>query len=255
MKLNHADSGNGRAIIVLHGLFGSLANWKRIARTLADDFRVISVDLRNHGGSPWDDDVSYPAMADDVADLMDELDLEDAVLLGHSMGGKVAMTLALEQPQRVAALAVVDIAPVSYGHSHETLIETLRAVDLSSIRKRSNLDEQLSSDIPDRSLRAFLGQNLVFDDGAYRWRLNLDALGRGMSLLTGFPTFEESRYEGNCVFIHGEASDYVTDQHHDAIRARFPHATLVGVPGAGHWVHAEQPDRIIEAVRALVSLG
>lgn len=251
MKLNHEDTGAGRAIIVLHGLFGSLTNWKGIARKLADEFRVISVDLRNHGRSPWDDDVSYPAMADDVAELMDDLDLEDALLVGHSMGGKVAMTLALEQPQRVAALAVIDIAPVAYDHTHEALIATLQSVDLSSIRKRSDLDEQLSEEIPDASLRAFLGQNLVFDDGAYRWRIHLDALGRGMSLLTAFPTFEESRYEGDCVFVHGQASDYVAVEHHDAIKARFPHATFIGVPDAGHWVHAERPERIIAAVRAL----
>ncbi len=253
MKLHRVDEGEGRAVIILHGLFGSSSNWKGIARRLAGRSRVVSVDLRNHGRSPWDDDVSYRAMAGDVTRLMDELGLDEATLVGHSMGGKVAMTAALEQPARVSALAVIDIAPVAYPHSHEELIDTLRRVDLSSIRKRADLDAQLGGEIPDASLRAFLGQNLVFDGGAYRWRVNLDALSRGMDLLTGFPAFGETRFEKDALFIYGKSSQYVRESDHDAILARFPAARLVGIEGAGHWVHAERPDDVLTALDELIA--
>jgi esterase len=252
VELNFNDEGSGRPVVILHGLFGSSSNWKGIARQLSAVCRVITVDLRNHGGSPWDDDVSYAAMADDVRELLDRLRLERAVLVGHSMGGKVAMTLALTAPERVGALGVVDIAPVVYGHSHEGLIEAMSNVDLTRIGNRRDLDAQLAPYIPEAAVRQFLGQNLVYRNDQYAWRVNLRALARGMTLLTGFPDPGPARYNGDCVFIYGEASDYVLPAHHESIRRHFPRARLVAVPDAGHWVHAERPDRVRAAITELL---
>ena len=252
VALHFNDDGSGRAVLIMHGLFGSSTNFKGIARRLAERCRVISVDLRNHGRSPWDDDVSYEAMSGDVVTLMDRLALDDAVLVGHSMGAKVAMTLALTHPGRAAALAVVDIAPVAYDHSHDGLIDAMLDVDLGNIGKRQDLDDQLAGTIADAGVRQFLGQNLVLDAGRYRWRVNLEALAAGMDSLTGFPDPGDGRYDGPCTFIYGEASNYVRSAHHSRIGELFPRARLVGVPGAGHWVHAEHPGRVVEVVEELV---
>lgn len=252
VALHFYDDGSGRAVLIMHGLFGSSTNFRGIARRLAERCRVISVDLRNHGRSPWDDDVSYEAMSGDVVTLMDRLALDDAVLVGHSMGGKVAMTLALTHPGRAAALAVVDIAPVAYDHSHDGLIDAMLDVDLGNIGKRQDLDDQLAGTIADAGVRQFLGQNLVLDAGRYRWRVNLEALAAGMDSLTGFPDPGDGRYDGPCTFIYGEASNYVRSAHHSRIGELFPRARLVGVPGAGHWVHAEHPGRVVEVVEELV---
>ena len=251
MELNFQDDGAGRAVVVLHGLFGSLSNWKRIARQLAGERRMVTADLRNHGRSPWSDDVSYPAMAEDVAALIDRLGIDAPIIVGHSMGGKVAMTLAQQQPERVAGLVVVDIAPVVYPHSHIDLIHTLLEIDLSAIGSRKDFDAVLSASLPDPALRMFLSQNLVFDDGAYRWRINLRALAAGMDLLTGYPELPGAKYPGPACFVYGAESDYVMPQYLPAIRSRFPHATLQRVDGAGHWVHAEAPDRVMSAILKL----
>jgi esterase len=247
MLLNYQEAGSGQAVIILHGLFGSSTNFKGIARNLEDRCRVITVDLRNHGSSPWDDDVSYPAMARDIAELMDHLSLDNAILVGHSMGGKVAMTLALSQPDRVAKLVVIDIAPVAYGHSHEGLIDAMLDVDPGELRNRRDLDDQLKVHIPEVGVRQFLGQNLIHADGTYEWRVNLRALSDGMDLITGFEELENS-YDGECVFVHGEASNYVIPEYHADIHKYFPDARLIGIADTGHWVHAEHPERIIEVV-------
>lgn len=251
MRLNFQDRGSGPPLIIMHGLFGSLSNWKSIARRLEDDHRVVIVDLRNHGRSGWSDDVSYPAMADDIAELMDRLGLERSSLVGHSMGGKVAMSMALTQPGRVDRLVVVDIAPVEYGHSHEGLVETMLGVDLDRIHSRQDLDAQLEHSIPEPGVRSFLGQNLEFADGRYRWRINLEALANAMGLLTGFPGFGDQHFDGPTCFVYGQNSDYVGADHRAAIKRYFPNATLIGIPAAGHWVHAEKPDAVIDAIRSL----
>ncbi len=255
MRLHVRDEGprDAPAVLLLHGLFGSISNLKGLARRLSAHWRTISVDLRNHGASPWHDDVSYAAMAGDVGELMDDLDLADAVVAGHSMGGKTAMTLALDAPVRVRGLAVIDIAPVAYGHGHghEGLIDALLGVDLAAVERRADLDRLLATAIPDPVLRGFLGQNLVLDDGRYRWRIHLAALRSGMPRLTGWPEHGEARYPGEAVFVHGGASDYVDEAGKRAIARHFPAARLVRVDGAGHWLHAEQPAAVAEAIHAL----
>ncbi len=251
MRLNYQQDGDGRAIVVLHGLFGSLGNWKSIARRLAADYRVITVDLRNHGRSPWHDDVSYPAMAGDVAGLIRQQQLDRPLVVGHSMGGKVAMTLALQYPELISGLVAVDIAPVVYAHSHIDLIHTLQQIDLAAIGSRQDLDRALAPAVDDPGLRMFLSQNLVFSDGGYRWRINLAALAAGMKSLTGFPDFTGRSYRGPARFVHGSESDYVLAEHRPLIEALFPEAVLYSIGGAGHWVHAQAPAEVIEQIRLL----
>lgn len=255
MQLNYQRDGNGPTLIILHGLFGNLSNWKTISRRLAQNFDTIVVDARNHGRSPWHDEVSYPVMAMDIKQLMDELGIDRAGIVGHSMGGKTAMTLALTIPERLSGIVIVDIAPVVYSHSHIDLIDTLLRLDLGSARKRQDVDQLMQAEIADAGLRQFLSQNLVFRDGQFAWRINLKALAAGMDNLTGFPQNPGNSYSGPALFIHGKNSDYVQDRHHDEIVKLFPHAVFKGVDNAGHWVHAQAPDRVTDEIESLFRSG
>ena len=236
-------------LLIAHGLFGSARNFNTIGRRLANTRRVILVDMRNHGESPWDPDNSYPAMAGDLAEAIGRLGGGRATLLGHSMGGKAAMTLALTSPELVAGLIVADIAPVPYEHSHLGHIEAMKEADLSKITRRSDADPMLAEAVPDRMLRAFLLQNLVVEDGRARWRINLDALAGNMDAMLGFPgDLPEPAFEGPAYFLHGGESPYAAPGTHSRIRALFPAAEIEALPGAGHWLHAEQPDAFVEQV-------
>lgn len=249
MKLSFAEYGEGPPLLILHGLFGSGRNWAGVAKALAGGWRVVAADLRNHGASPWDGSMDYQAMAGDVLDLIAAERLGRPVILGHSMGGKTAMAAALSAPAAVRALIVADIAPAAYSHSHEAYVDVLRGVDLSAIGRRSEADEALRDAVPEAGLRAFLLQNLVFEDGAARWRVNLDAIAGNMAALVGFPFLPGTvSYDGPALFVAGEASPYIEAQHRDAIRAFFPAAAVETVAGAGHWVHAEKPAEFLEIV-------
>lgn len=245
------------ALILLHGLLGSSSNWHSIARRLEDDFHIIVPDLRNHGRSPHDPDVSYAAVAADLVELLDQQDLETVLLVGHSMGGKVAMWLALEQAVRVAGLAVVDIAPVSYPNRFATIYSALESVDFGHLDSRADADIQLARRLPDKGLRQYLLQNLKQVAGGWRWRINLEGLQQGMDQITAFPTDLEGRqYPGKALFIHGSDSDYVTAAHGEPIRRYFPFSRLRIIPAAGHWVYAEQPEAFISVLRPfLTQLG
>jgi esterase len=189
VDLNYREQGNGPALLILHGLFGSAANWGRIARELAADHRVIVADLRNHGASPHAPDTGYPAMAADVAALLERLSPDAPVtLLGHSMGGKTAMRFALEHPGRVARLLVVDIAPRAYRGNQDDVAAALRRLDLDALPSRAAADARLAQWIPDPSLRAFLLTNLVQAEGRLRWRINLPVLADGLAEIEAFPT-------------------------------------------------------------------
>lgn len=246
-SLASLEHGTGRPLVILHGLFGSARNWATIARRLGARRRAIALDLRNHGASPWTHDMDYPAMAADVRDVI--APFGRSAVLGHSMGGKTAMTLALLYPGLVERLVVVDIAPVAYaGRSHGDTIRAMQAADLA-VERRAQVEEQLRDGVPDPSLRAFLLQNLVSDDGGLRWRLNLDVLLDHMDEIMGWPEETEGRrYDGPTLVLAGETSDYVRPEHHARIRALFPAAEIRTVPGAGHWPHAEQPERFLAMV-------
>lgn len=249
MKLSFAEFGGGPPLIILHGLFGSGRNWAGIAKKLAAGWRVLTVDLRNHGASPWDADMNYAVMAGDVLALIEAEKLDRPVLLGHSMGGKTAMMAAMTDPDAIRALIVADIAPVSYGHSHEPYMEALLALDMTGVKRRSDADAALRDAVPETGLRGFLLHNLVFEDEGPRWRLNLDAINRNMDRLTGFPDLSAGMvYSGPSMFLVGAKSDYVRPRHHATIRRLFPEASIMLMPDAGHWLHAEKPAEFLDFV-------
>lgn len=236
----------GTPLLVAHGLFGSARNWRAIARALGRDRPVIAVDMRNHGASPRDPVHDYPAMAADLAAAIQGAG-GGADVLGHSMGGKAAMLLALSRPDLVRRLVVADIAPVPYAHSHSRLIAAMRGVDLAAVATRGDADRALAPAVPDPAERAFLLQSLVLGEGPARWALNLDALDAAMPGLVGFPAVQ-GRFAGPALFLSGQASDYVLPAHHARIAALFPAASFVAIPGAGHWLHAEKPREVIAEV-------
>lgn len=240
VALAATELGDGPAVAILHGLFGSGRNWTTISRSLAASHRVLLFDLRNHGLSPWADGMSYEVMAADVRAALAARGLDRAALLGHSLGGKVAMTLALTEPQRVERLLVVDIAPVVYPPSLLGHLQAMQSLDLTQIRRRSEADRPLAAAIPDPAERAFLLQNLVFEEGRARWRVNLAAIAAGMPLISGFPLFP-GRYEGPALFIAGGRSTYLRPEHEPFIKRLFPAARVARIAEAGHWVHAEEP--------------
>jgi pimeloyl-ACP methyl ester carboxylesterase len=253
MKLASAEVGDGPPVIILHGLFGSGRNWATVARKLSASHRVIALDLRNHGDSPWAATMTYGEMADDVAEFIAASGLERPSVIGHSMGGKVAMILALGRDIALDALVVVDIAPVPYGSGFAHYVEALSAIDLSSIERRSDADEALSGAVTDPNLRAFLLQNLVARNETYVWRINLSAIEAGLTGLSQFPlTGSETAFAGPALFVAGERSGYVAPEHHGTIREYFPRANFAVLDGAGHWPHAERPGDFLSVVESFL---
>jgi len=236
----HGESGP--YVVLLHGLFGSSGNWGSIARDLARRYRVLVPDLRNHGQSPHHPDVSYQAMMSDLLGLLDERRIEQAIVIGHSMGGKLGMHLALAYPQRVAGLAVVDMAPVAYRHDFRQVFRAFDAVDLENLQKRSDADAPMAEHLVQPGVRAFLQQNLQRAGDKWSWRCDLQALRAGQARITGFDVPEEARYPGQACFIHGTLSDYLQPAYEGAVHHYFPKAWICPVKGAGHWVYAEKPE-------------
>lgn len=245
--LNTVIHGSGGTpLLIAHGLYGSARNWGVVAKRLSDDREVRAVDMRNHGESPWFPSHGYADMAGDLGDVIEAR----SDVLGHSMGGKAAMVLALSHPEKVRKLVVADIAPVAYGHTQLPLIEAMRRVDLSAVETRGEADRQLQADVPEPGVRAFLLQSL--DVKNRRWRLNLDVLADEMDRIVGFPEIE-GRFEGPALFLTGATSDYVRPEHRDRIRALFPRARFAKIPGAGHWLHADKPREFEAAVAAFLA--
>jgi pimeloyl-ACP methyl ester carboxylesterase len=254
LDLSFTEVGAGPPLIILHGLFGSSRNWASHARHLSETHRVFTLDLRNHGASPWAESMTYREMAEDVGAFLVGHGLEGATVLGHSMGGKTAMLLALERGDLIGRLIVVDIAPVPYGHSHLPYIEAMRAVDLSAAARRGEVDWALRDAVPDAGLRGFLLHNLASEEGRLRWRINLAGLGDNMDTLIGYPDdLTGLSYGGPTLFLAGATSDYLLAEHHPYIRALFPAAEIDAIPGAGHWVHAEQPQAFLARVQAFLA--
>ncbi|TVQ35060.1 MAG: alpha/beta fold hydrolase [Geminicoccaceae bacterium] len=241
----------GPAVVILHGLLGAGRNWQTIAEQLAAAHRVVLIDLRNHGASPWASAMRYADMADDVRLTLAHLGIERACMIGHSMGGKVVMQLALREPERVTGLVVVDIAPVTYPNDHEAPVRALQGLDLSTLRNRAEADKALAPAIPNTALRHFLLQNLVRDGGGYRWRVNLDAIARAMPTLIGFPA-TEAVFDGPALAIVGGQSAYVDATGEAALQARLPQVVIERLPEAGHWPHAEAPEVVTRQLRAFL---
>ncbi|SUZ30587.1 Esterase YbfF [Roseibaca ekhonensis] len=248
-QVSYGTAGATPPLLVVHGLFGSARNWGAIAKRLADDRHIIAVDLRNHGESPWDDAQDYPAMAADLAELIAEQGAPMDVL-GHSMGGKAAMVLALTRPELVNRLLVADIAPVAYEHTQRHFVAAMQGMDLSRVSTRAEADAALGETVSDNGVRAFLLQSLDLRAEPPRWRLNLPVLDRDMDKITGWPDDVQGRFDASALFLSGANSDYVQPEHRPAIKALFPNARFAKIPDAGHWLHAEAPRAFEHTARA-----
>lgn len=243
--ITHGSSTGRAPLLIAHGLFGTARNWGVVARRLAATRRVTAVDMRNHGASTWFESHGYLDMAADLASIINE----GTDILGHSMGGKAAMALALTRPEILRKMVVADIAPVTYAHTQQSMIDAMRAIALDRVESRRDADAQLAERIENAGVRAFLLQSL--DVKERRWRLNLDVLEREMSRIVGFPELD-GVFEGPTLFLTGAESTYVTAAHRSRIRALFPKARFVRIPGAGHWLHADRPRAFEAAVAAFL---
>lgn len=235
--------------MIVHGLFGSARNWNVIAKRMSETRTVIAPDMRNHGTSFWADSHSYEDMARDLSEL---IAAQGGVvdLVGHSMGGKAAMMLALTNPSQVARLLVADIAPVSYTHSQQQFIDAMRAVDLSQVTRRADAVAQLAQYVEDKTLQSFFTQSL--DVKNQRWHYNLDALERDMDKVLSFPDIHAT-YDGLTLFLSGANSDYVLPGHRARIKTHFNNVKFAKIPDAGHWLHAEQPHAFEASLRAFLN--
>jgi pimeloyl-ACP methyl ester carboxylesterase len=243
--VRHGVPTDRPALLVVHGLFGSARNWGAVARRLADARAVVAVDLRNHGESFHDPRHDYEAMAADLAEVI-EAEGAPMDVMGHSMGGKAAMVLALTRGDLARRLAVLDIAPVPYAHTNLHHVEAMRRVDPARVASRREAEAVMAGD---PAIAPFLLQSL--DLGANRWRLNLDALATHMDEVTGWPG-TPGRFERPALFLSGEDSDYVLPEHRDEIAAQFPRARFARLKGAGHWLHVDRPREVEGAVRAFL---
>lgn len=239
-------------LLIAHGLYGSGRNWGVIARRLAVERDVITVDMRNHGESPWQDKHGYTELAADLAEVIQSIG-GPVDLLGHSMGGKAAMQLALTQGHLVRRLVVADIAPVAYTHDQTRHIHAMRALDLTGVTSRGEADRRLAQLIEDPSLRAFLLQSLDLKaEGGPQWRLNLNVLEAEMPKIVGWPG-TQGQFAGPALFLTGAESTYVRAEHRETIRSHFPKARFAKLAGAGHWLHAERPREFEETVRVFLA--
>jgi esterase len=248
MQLHFIESGRGRAVILLHGLFGASDNWHHIGLRLAESFHVFAMDQRNHGQSPHSKKMNYPLMAGDVHEFMQSRLLETAIVIGHSMGGKTAMQFALQFPGHVEKLIVADIAPRAYASAHEKLFATLIALDLKSFSARQEIEDALASEIPNPILRRFLLKNLGRNSaGKFFWRINLFGLSENYSQIRS-PISAPTPFVKPTLFIRGGKSNYINPEDEALMRELFPQSEIQTIAGAGHWVHGEQPEEFLQRV-------
>ena len=232
-------------IMIIHGLYGSGRNWGVIAKRLSDKFYVITIDLRNHGESPWFDSHKYHDMADDLVEVITSFNIKPNII-GHSMGGKAAMVLALKNPDLVEKLLIADIAPVTYEHDQSKFIEVMQKIDLSKVERRSDAIMALSNYVKDKSLQNFFTQSL--DLKTKSWKLNLDTLNSEMHEILGFPEID-AKFSGYTLFFRGEKSEYIRPEHREIINSLFTKARFATLKDAGHWLHAEKPREFENAAR------
>lgn len=251
LTLRYSVTGDGPPLLLLHGLFGSRRNWYHIAAGLAAHFRVYTVDLRNHGDSPWAAAMDYAGMAADVRQLIEDIAPgQQVALAGHSMGGKVAMTLALRHPELLRRLMVLDIAPATYPDRYSVLAQAAQNCPLRSVLAPADADRLLTPAIADPGERKLLMQNLVRRSNGYAWRINFAALEAGMAGLMGFaqPLPESRPCELPALFVRAAASDYILPRHLEKIAQLFPRAQHLSLADAGHWLHVDQPKALIDAI-------
>ncbi len=248
MQLNFRTFGQGKPLIILHGLFGSLDNWQTLARSFGKEFQVFTVDQRNHGKSPHEQVMDFSTMATDLFEFMEQQGIQKAHFLGHSMGGKTAMELALLYPGAVEKLVVVDIAPRAYEPGHNAIFEALLKLDPEQLESRQAADEALAKDISSFPIRQFLLKNLARrKEGGFHWKMNLPVIYKNYSSLIA-KVHPKGQFEGEALFIRGGKSSYIAPNELPQIKEQFPNAYLVTVDAAGHWVHAEAPEALLNIV-------
>jgi len=253
MELYFREYGNGDPVIILHGLLGSSGNWHTVANRLSSQYRVISVDLRNHGQSPHHDDFDYNVMAEDIHKLLIKENIDSAYFMGHSMGGKVAMEFALSYPEKVKKLVVVDIAPVSYDPIHAGLLNILNKLDLSEVSSMIEADSLLHAKIPEPRLKYFLLKNLYSDNNRqFKWKANLTVICRNyLNICNGLD--KDRTCTSPVLFIKGQNSDYIEKKDLPFIGCLFPDSDLKIINNAGHWVHSEEPEVFYHTVNEFLN--
>ncbi len=249
MKLAFRKIGNGRPLFILHGLFGSSDNWQTLGKKFAGNFTVFLIDLRNHGRSPHSDEFSYRLMSEDLSELMEDEGIEKTTILGHSMGGKAAMYFAALKPELVEKLVVVDIGTREYRATNQHVIDALGHIDTRNLSSRKDAEEILKKYLDDEPTRQFLLKNLYWtDDGKLNWRFNFEAIRSNIKSIGEATPSLATLVHTPVLFVAGEDSDYLSRGDMEYIRALIPLARLEIIPGAGHWVHADQPKLFFEAV-------
>jgi esterase len=247
MLLHYRELGEGTPFVILHGLFGNSDNWQTHAKKIASYYRVILVDQRNHGHSDWQEEFTYDIMANDLDHLMQHLNIDRFILMGHSMGGKTAMWYAHKFPEKLEKMIVVDIGIKQYPMHHNEIIKGIRSVPLENVASRSEAEKSLLPFVDSYGVRQFLLKNLYWKEkGQLAWRMNVDVLEREMTEILSSLEITENWVQS--LFIRGELSNYILDEDWDAIEAVFPDSSLITIQEAGHWVHAEQPDEFIDTV-------
>lgn len=248
MKLFYRNYGSGEPVIILHGLFGISDNWVTHAKRLAEKYQVFVPDLRNHGQSPHSSTFNYYAMVDDLREFMKENALEKAMIIGHSMGGKVAMNFALEHPYMVQKLMVVDISPRAYNTRsvHEDIIAAMQSVNFDEVDYRQDVDEKLRDHVKSQRIRWFILKNLHrLNRGRLAWRINIDGIAENMENIAAGLVYKGA-YPGPVMFVRGSESDYIKEDDEEHILKYFPNATIENIEGAAHWVHADAPDELCD---------
>lgn len=252
IELNFKVHGAGKPMIIMHGLFGSLDNWQSLVKKIAEHgYQVFTLDARNHGKSPHVADIDHSLMALDISQFIASQQIEAPIVVGHSMGGKTAMQLALTQPNLIDQLVVVDIAPRPYSAHHTTYFKAMNELPVATLHSRKQADEMLSTLVPNLAIRQFLLKNLVRSTPGFRWKFNLEALEANYNKLIGGISTDRT-FEGPTLFIAGQQSDYISIADHSSIQAVFPQARIETIEHAGHWVHAERPEEFLNTLLSFI---
>lgn len=248
MKLHYKKLGSGQPMLILHGLFGSSDNWQTLGKKLAENFEIYLVDQRNHGHSPHSNDFDYELLADDLHELISDLNLEDVILVGHSMGGKTIMQFAQHHADLIQKMIVVDMGPKAYPMHHDVILEGLNAIDLNIVKTRKEADRILSEFVPQPGVKQFLLKNLFWKTPGEEldWRINIPVLEREIRNIIGGLEHEIDHTE--TLFIRGALSNYIIESDYEMIKELYPNSSITTIEGAGHWVHAEKPVEFYQTI-------
>lgn len=251
MNLFFRKTGEGSPLIILHGLFGSSDNWLSIAKVLGNNHTVYSVDQRNHGQSPHSDFFNYKIMANDLKAFIEENNIDNPIILGHSMGGKTAMQFAVNNPKMLKKLILVDIGAKSYPIHHDTILKGLNSINIDELKSRGEADQQLSKYVSETGIRQFLLKNIARSADGFKWKMNLPIIEKEIEQV-GIGLSNNDFYKGDTLFIRGKNSNYILDEDIDGLNYHFPKYKLETIENAGHWLHAEQPEKFVEIVKNFI---